>query len=212
MPAPEKAIEMLCSNLAFGIHAAAQPLAVLQASLNREHTDRMSAGELRQLVASSGSEVQRICAIFHCLQQLVMAESEPQLEALPIEPVITDAIDGVSLLFQNDDIVLTVQTAETLPLVRAHRSRTLHALSRVLLAAHALSARDGAVEVTASRTERGIRVEIRNVNASPYKVSAEMRLSLAIAAANIRSQGASFFHRLHPFEVRIELPEAGLAC
>jgi hypothetical protein len=66
---------MLCSNLSRGIHAAAQPLAVLLASLSKGHTDQLNNDELRELTASSAAEVRRVCTLFSCLQQLVMAES-----------------------------------------------------------------------------------------------------------------------------------------
>src|ERR1700744_3732856 len=99
----------LCSNLAFGIHAAAQPLAVLQASLGKDQTAHMSEEELRQLIASSAIEVQRVCTIFHALQQLVMAETEPLVIPTPIVPLLEEAIDGVQLLFANDHIALRTQ-------------------------------------------------------------------------------------------------------
>src|ERR1700748_715737 len=127
----------LCSNLAFGIHAAAQPLAVLQASLGKEQADRMSAGELRQLIASSALEVQRVCSIFHCLQQLVMAESEPMVMPIPVVPLLEEAVDGVRLLFET--VALQTQWTGAAPVALLHRQRTIHALSRVLLAAHAMA-------------------------------------------------------------------------
>ena len=72
--------EMLYSNLAQGIHAVAQPLAVLMASLGKAHTDLMNLDELRELTARSAAQVERACSLFGCLQQLVMAESiKPQL-------------------------------------------------------------------------------------------------------------------------------------
>src|ERR1700684_4395908 len=128
------ATEKLCSNLAQGIHAAAQPLAVLLASLSKSHTDRMNSDELRELTASSALEVQRVCTLFSCLQQLVMAESiKPQLSPTPILPLLAYAADGVNLLFQQDGISLSSVLPDTCPPVIIHRARTLQALSRVLL-------------------------------------------------------------------------------
>src|SRR5271156_2137174 len=97
------ASEILCSNLAQGIHAAAQPLAVLLASLSKDNTDRMNSDELRELTASSAAEVERVCSLFSCLQQLVMAESiKPQLSPIPLLPLLAHAADSVNLLFQQD--------------------------------------------------------------------------------------------------------------
>src|SRR6202008_930231 len=84
--------EMLYSNLAQGIHAVAQPLAVLMASLGKAHTDLMNLDELRELTARSAAQVERACSLFGCLQQLVMAESiKPQLSPTFLTPVLAYA-------------------------------------------------------------------------------------------------------------------------
>src|ERR1700691_6155899 len=141
------ASEILCSNLAQGIHAAAQPLAVLVASLSNGHTDRMNSEELRELTASSAVEVQRVCTLFSCLQQLVMAESiKPQLSPTPILPLLAYAADGVNLLFQQDGLALNSVVPDTCPPVLIDRARTLQALSRVLLVVHRLSSAQDMIE------------------------------------------------------------------
>jgi hypothetical protein len=202
------ASQTLCANLAMGIHAAAQPLAVLQASLSEEHTSRMSAAELRHLAADSALEVERVCTLFNCMQQLVMAESEPQLSALPLLPLLEDALDGVSLLFHNDGVSVITKLADASPQVLAHPSRTLHALSRVLLVAHALSSRGDSVELAACESPCSVHIAVGNGNSFARAMSSEISLNLAIAAANIRSQHGHFSHHLQPFEVHMELPKA----
>jgi signal transduction histidine kinase len=198
----------LCSNLALGIHAAAQPLAVLEAGLSKEHTHSMSRNELRHLVTSSAAEVRRVSILFHCMQQLVMAQSEPPLAPTPIVPLLAEAIDGVQLLFDNDGISLIAQLPASPLLVRIHPSRTLHALSRILLVAHALSQKGQPVELLAAHSNSAVQITIRNNNALPANVSSEIRLSLAVAAANIHSQHAAYSQDLQPFAVHIELPQA----
>src|ERR1700753_3497530 len=96
---PSSASQMLCSNMAQGIHAMAQPLAVLMASLSKDHTDLMSLDELRELAASSAAEVQRACTLLGYLQQLVVADSiKPRLCATPFLPVLAHVVEGVELL------------------------------------------------------------------------------------------------------------------
>src|SRR5271156_6601873 len=98
---PSPALDILCSNLSHGIHAAAQPLTILLASLSKAHTDRMSTEELRELTANSSQEVQRVCILFGYLQDLVVAESiRPKLSATAIPPLLASAAEGVQLLFQ----------------------------------------------------------------------------------------------------------------
>ena len=206
------ASEILCSNLAQGIHAAAQPLAVLLASLSEDYTDRMNTDELRELTASSAAEIKRVCTLFSCLQQLVLAESiKPQLSPTPLLPLLAYAADGVNLLFQQDGISLRLVLPDTCPLVLIHRSRTLQALSRVLLIVHGLSRAQDTVELIASAFADGVQIVIQNLNLSADLINAETRLSMAVAEANMRSQQAGLSLSLQPFTVCIELPRAPLA-
>ena len=86
------------------------------ASLSKGHTDRMSTDELRELTASSAVEVQRVCTLFSCLQQLVMAASiKPQLSPTSILPLLAYVTDGVDLLFQQDGISLRSVVPDTRP-------------------------------------------------------------------------------------------------
>ena len=206
------ASEILCSNLAQGIHAAAQPLAVLLASLSKDYTDRMNSDELRELTASSAAEVKRVCTLFSCLQQLVMAESiKPQLSPIPLLPLLTYAADGVNLLFQQDGISLRSVLPDTCPPVLIHRARTLQALSRVLLIVHGLSRARDTVELIAAASANVVQIVIQNLNLSAAMINAEARLSMAVAEANMRSQQAGLSLSLQPFTVRIELPRAPFA-
>jgi hypothetical protein len=201
--------EILYSNLAQGIHAAAQPLAVLLASLSKGHTDQMNSAELRELTASSAVEVQRVCTLFSCLQQLVMAESlRPQLSPTPILPLIAYAADGVNLLFQQDGITLTSVVPDSCPPVLIDRARTLQTLSRVLLVVHGLSAARDMVELIASSSASAVQIVVRNSNLSVAEINPEARLNMAVAEANMRSQQAALSLSLQPWTVRIDLPMA----
>ena len=174
------AAEMLCSNLAQGIHAVAQPLAVLVASLSKDYTDRMNCDQLRALTATSAAEVKRLCTLFSSLQQLVLTESTtPQLSPTPILPLLAYAADGVNLVFQQDGISLCSVLPDACPPVLIHRARTLQALSRVLLIVHGLSRARDAVELIASASADAVEVVIQNLNLSPATMSAEARLSMA---------------------------------
>ncbi len=206
------ASEVLCSNLAQGIHAVAQPLAVLMASLSEDHIDLMNFDELRELTVSSAAEVQRLCALFGCLQQLVMVESiKPQLSSTPLLTVLAYAAEGVHLLFQQDGIFLRSVAPDTCPPVLIHRPRTLQALSRVLLIVHGLSRAQDTVELMATPSAHAVQVVIRNLNVSVAAINAEASLSMAVAEANMRSQHAEFALSLRPFTVCIELPRATFA-
>jgi hypothetical protein len=208
---PKPAFDFLCSNLSQGIHAAAQPLTVLLASLSKAHTDRMNTEELRELTANSYEEVERVCTLFRYLQELLIAESiKPHLSATAILPLLASAAEGVQLLFHRDGMVLTSTVPEACPLVLINGPRTLRAFSSVLLTAHALSTARDHVELIASTSIHGMEIVVRNSNLSTTTANAEAKLSMATAEANFRSQQAGFEWSQQPFKVLIDLPTAPL--
>jgi hypothetical protein len=196
----------LCSHLSQGIHAVAQPLAILLASLSKEHTAGMGIDELRELTASSAVEVQRVCALFGSLQQLVMTESiQPELSSTPILPLLAYVVDGVKLLFEQDGMYLNSLFPASCDPVLIHRGRTLQALTRVLLIAHAFSRTGDTIELIASSSSEAMQVVVRNLTASTAAIRPEVILSMAVAEANMRSQRAGFSWSPQPFHVQIEL-------
>jgi hypothetical protein len=191
------------------MHAAAQPLTVLLASLSKGATDGMGADELRKLTASSAVQVQRLCSLFDCLQELVTAESiEPRLSPTPILPLLDQLTGGVNLLFQRGGITLSGTMPDTCRPALIDRARTLQALSRVLLIARAISTAGDTVELIVSFSAVGVCIVVRNLNSSIDVLNAEASLSIAVAETNMRSQQAGFSWSLRPFTVQIELQKA----
>jgi hypothetical protein len=204
--APKSASENLCSNLTRGMHAAAQPLTVLLASLSKGLTDGMDADELRELTASSAVQVQRVCTLFDCLQELVISESiKPRLSPTPILPLLDQLAQRVNLLFQHDGISLSATVPDTCQPAFIDRARTLQALSTVLGTAHAVSTPGDTVELIASSSADGVRIVVRNLSSSIDLLNADASLSIAVAEAKMRSQHAGFSWSLRPFTVQIEL-------
>jgi len=199
--------EILYSNLSKGLHAAAQPLTILRAGLGIGLASPLSLGELRELVASSYVEVERVCGLFDYLQQLVfVASTKPSLTAAPILPLVAGAADGVCALFEHDGMVLTSMLPDACDPVLIDKARTFRALSSVLLIVHGLSRAPDTVElIVSSSPPNSIRIVVRNLNLYLDALGEEPSLSMAIAAANIRSQQAGFSWNLQPFSVEIEV-------
>jgi hypothetical protein len=201
------ASEALCLNLSKGIHAAAQPLAVLRAGLDGIHTDGMSIEELRELVASSTMEVERVCTLFTYMQQLVSAVSiKPDLFETQLLPLLAHVTDGVELLFARDGMFLRSIASDTCLPALINPARTLQALSSVLLVAHAVSQPLDTIELIASSSSTDVvRVVVQNEHSYVDAMNAEQSLNMALAEANIRSQQASLSWSLQPFSVQIDL-------
>ena len=202
--------EILCSNLSQGLHAAAQPLTILRASLSNPDIDRMSGGELRELAANSAAEVERVCKLFEYLRELVHAENtKPRVSSTPILPLLSEVVSGVTLLYAESGIVLNSIAPGTCQPVFIDRARTLQALSSVLLIACGVSQAHDTVEVVVtSPTLNTVQIVVQNLNSRIESISSGARLDMALAETNIRSQQANFTWSLEPFSVRFELPSA----
>lgn len=209
----KSASEALCINLSQGIHATAQPLAILRASLGNSYVSRMSLKELRELAASSAQEVERLCKLFSCLQQLVSMESiKPEISETSIQPLLADVTDGVSLLYEEDRKVLRSTVSDDCQPVLIDKARTRQALSTILMIAHAVSRPEETIELIASpSTSNTVRVLVQNQTSTVATINAETSLSMAFAEANVRSQQAEFCWSLKPFRVQIDFKGAPLA-
>lgn len=200
---------MFCSHLAHGLHAAAQPLTILLASLGNGHTDPMSTVELRELTASSAIQVQRVCSLFHSMQQLVIAESvTPQLSSTPILPLLALVADGVNRMFEKDGMSFSSLLPDRCRPVLMNNERTQQALMSVLLIAHLLSRTKDTIELLTASLADTVRIIVRNANLFVDRMDTEVSLSMALAEANIRSQRGSLSWSLQPFKVEVELRKA----
>jgi len=199
------------AHLAEGLHAAAQPLTVLLAGLSKEHIETLPAEELRELVAGSAAEVERVCTLFHHLQELVAAESlPPDLAPASILTLVQQVVASTRLLFEQDGIALIVAAPVHCPSLPLDRERTLQALANVLFAAHAISRRNDTVELAVSYPGTHIRVHSRQGRGAAAGL--ELELGMAVAEAHIRSQHGVFSWNPRPFEATVllqQLPAAG---
>ena len=201
--------ETLCSQLLQGMHAAAQPLTILLASLGTANTGRMSTAELRELSDSSAAQVQAVCTLFRYLQELLLAQStKAHLCPTSILPLLAHVVDGVELLFRKAGVSLSTSLPDSCQLVLIDRARTIQALTSVLLIVHALSSARDTVELILTSTPATVQIVIRNLHSPVQGINAEGSLSMALAETNMRSQQAGFSLSLQPFHVEIELQKA----
>jgi hypothetical protein len=199
--------DSLCLNLSHGLHAAAQPLTILRASLS--NTNQMSLAELHQLAANSAKEVERVCTLFSYIQQLVINESiKPHIAETQIVPLIDDVADGLNLLFRESEMTLNVTISDACNTVLIDRVRTRQALSSIMLIAHGVSNSKDMIDLTATASFQSVQIIVANSNRHPSVLSAEGQLSIALAETNMRNQRGGLEYSLNPFSVCIELPIA----
>lgn len=206
---PDTVLRALCSNLSVGLHAVAQPLAILRASLGSDCSGQMDPEELRQLADSSAVEVERVCAMFSCMQQLVnLASAKAQLAETAILPLMKDAVEGARPMFEEDGMALRSSLPESSDAVLIDKRRTAQALSNILLTAHSVSRRSDVVELKATSTADAVSILVWTSSSCPDGITAEWSLNMAVAEANLRSQEAGFRWSPSPFRVQIDFRKA----
>jgi signal transduction histidine kinase len=204
---PSTGTEALCANFSEGLHAIAQPLTILLSSLCDRQLDHMSMGEFRELISNSAVEVERVCGLFSCLQQLVKVESTtPVLSAVSIRALLEEVAGGVNLIFEKEGMFLHTTVSDDCEPVLIDRTRTIQALSTVLLIVLKVSRPTDTIELAASSASPDVaRVIVRNSRSDAGTLTSEARLRMALAEANILSQHSSFSWKLQPFNVQMEL-------
>ena len=198
--------ETLFADLLEGMHAAAQPLSILHATLSREYAESMDREELWELTLSSADQVERLRILFNYMQQLVATESTKALllpERLP--PLLNHVLEGVDLLFDEAGIYLSVAVPDDCPEVLIDSMRMENVLTSMLLYLHSASAASDTVALTASWTDTVVRLELGNEKLQIARLDAKGRLGMALAKANLLSQGGRFSYSLKPFQIQIEL-------
>jgi signal transduction histidine kinase len=204
---PSASSDLAWSQLSQGMHAAAQPLTILLASLGRTNTHRMNTSELRELTESSAVQVQRVCTLFRHLQQLLLVQStEPTVLPVSVLPLLTHVVEGVELVFREAGVALSMSIPESCPPVLIDGPRTIRALTSLLVIASQISHATDTVDLILTSTSDFLQIVIRNLRSQIKELDAEASLSLAVAEANMRTQEAVFSLSLQPFRVRIELP------
>jgi hypothetical protein len=165
----------------------------------------MTRVEIQELASSLSLEVERACGFFGCLQQLVHIESKkPTLRPTAIVPLLVFAADGIDLLYKKSGMFLSSVLPDSCEDILANRERTLVALSIVLLVAHTLSRTGETIELIASSSPRTVQIVVQNVTSRVHALNAQTSLNLALAGANMRSQGVIFSWSLKPFKVEME--------
>jgi len=196
----------LRGNLSLGLHAMAQPLAILRASLCGELAQDMPVDELRELVSNSADQVERVCSLFSLLQEFLIADMDmPQMAPVPLEPLLSQAVDGVIRLFQDGGKGLDASPAGVGMIVLADSARLGQVVSSMLLVACGASRHGESVELVTSHAGEGVLIEIRQSGSETCGLSDEARLFVALSEAKIRGQLGRFSWSMKPFSVQIAL-------
>jgi hypothetical protein len=195
------------AEMAEGLHAMAQPLTILRSSVVSLAAPGLTQAHQERYINISTQQVERACALFDCLQDLVIAN---QIEAARAPFALSELLDAIEedlrTKLEASGVKLKIVATEGLQPILGDFARTLKALLAALKIAVALSSPDDTVELRAAPSNGMVGLTISNRLAHRRTLNSSENLSIVLAEANIRSQQGEFECLEDPFFVSVVLP------
>ncbi|HEY0784898.1 MAG TPA: hypothetical protein VGD62_03445 [Acidobacteriaceae bacterium] len=201
--------ESLTATLRDGMHSMAQPLTRLQARLYLALTNEGTNEGTRELLVEAGADLDRLCLLFALTRQVLSldstaARSSGEALAGVLDPLPMDA----EAILAGTDLTLELRVERSLPAVRMDRGRTREALSDMLRLARAAGRPGSAVLCPVTVQGEWVEIAMEAQGAEAVVLDETARLRLALARANVESQGGCFCYSAAPFRVALRLPRA----
>jgi light-regulated signal transduction histidine kinase (bacteriophytochrome) len=197
------------AHMTEGLHAMAQPLTILRSSIPALAAVDLTPAKQQRYLELSVRQVQRVCALFDCLQDLVVA-GQTQAECVPFDFAATVAavVGDRRRAFQDLGAELRVALPGNLPMVLGDASRTLQALTAGLTVATLVAVSGDVVEIAATARNRRVELVLHLDRVHGKGLESPERLNLRLAQVNIASQRGEYEYIEDPFRVRLALPSA----
>ena len=195
-----------CANLSRVTHAIAQPLTVLRTRFDSGLVSRMSLSDFHVLARDTARDIERLCGAFASLQELIAIEEFPATVVMQnVAHLVAVVVDEMEVLFQKAGIRLRVDVSREDVSALLDMSRTYEVIHSVLRLVQRVSSRGDRVDVTVLHCPDGVQIGVRS-SARSVAVDGVGELSLALAAAKMRSQQGSMTWTSERFGVEIRWP------
>jgi hypothetical protein len=194
-------------DLANGLHAMAQPLTILRASMEVLALPPSAGVDQRRYLEISTSQLERACHLFTCVQDLVAVKIvEAQKKQFDLWELITPLIEGQKGILQASGVAIAVARQEACCAILGDPGRTEQAVAAALQMAAELASRGGVIEVSAAQGGGFAELTLRNTSRHGRSLDSSARLSVALAEANVLSQGGKYEFAEDPLRVSMALP------
>lgn len=201
----------LLDALSEGMHAMAQPMTVLRATLEIASGNAATVSQYQHAVDASLREMGRVAEAMGYLQELVrIARDAAQVAEVEVATVMELVEEDLRCVFNEAGVGLRVRVPGDLPKVMASAARLRQCLFHLLQ--HAVKKSDGTVEVVAGAAEGEIRIVVRaNAIPKPRQQDGEWRgviPCLALVETLAKMHGGELKWKADPFEAWLALPAA----
>jgi hypothetical protein len=200
-------LDRLYASLSNGMHTMAQPLTVLRSAVAACSMPGLTE-EARQFYLNVSSEqVERACAQFQSMQELLSATRNPAACApIDLSELLAFLAESQREICGESSVGIEIIASETLRPIVGDKERTLQSLVTVLRIAVSLSKPGETVALLVTSRKDAIALTVQNKHTHERNLSSSERLSLSVAEANICSQSGSYELTPDPFRVTLTLP------
>jgi signal transduction histidine kinase len=201
----------LYANLSNGMHTMAQPLTVLRSAVAACAMPGLTE-EARQFYLNVSSEqVERACAQFQSMQELLIATQNPAACApIDLSELLASIAESQKEICGESGVGIEIAASDTLRPILGDKERILQSLVAVLRIAVSLSKSGDTVALLVTSRMSTIALSVQNKHTHGRNLSSSERLSLSVAETNILSQSGSYELTPDPFRVTLTLPIQGV--
>lgn len=190
-----------------GLHAMAQPLTVLRAVISAFINPGISAADRQKYMEISAEQVENVCSLFQCLQELVAVSQNPAAcEQLELNELLDLVDKAQKQIMRKAGVELVLDAPGRLKPALGDKDRTIQALFAVLKITMSISSPGDRIELGAMSLPEGIQLSIRNLRADGKHLKSAQRLILSLAETNILSQHGKYKVFDEPWKVILTLP------
>jgi hypothetical protein len=197
----------LGAELANGLHAMAQPLTILRGALGALTLAKAVAPGSERYLEMSSVQVERLCAMLASLQGLLdTAQLVADSTMFDLAEVIGMVLDDFEPNLQKSGLRMQATRPEQPIFAVGDAGRSEVALHACLQIATAISMPGDTVAVKWQVGDGFAEVTVAHERMRGAELGSSERLSLALAEANLRSQGGFFAYIQDPFESSLRIP------
>lgn len=199
--------ERLCANISQGLHALAQPLTIVRSAMAALAAPGIAALDQKHYLDLSVQHTERTCALFECLQELVIASQiDADCEPFDLRQAIGSVMEDRNAVLHASGMELRIEVPKMFPPVQGDANRTRQALSAALDCAAAISSPGDVVEMLATVRDGFVELNLQISRIRSRAMNSLQRLNLTLAEVNIRSQQGKYAYTEDPLRIFIALP------
>jgi hypothetical protein len=194
-------------DIANGLHAMAQPLTILRASMEVLSLPPSAGIDQRRYMEISAAQLERTCTLFTRVQDLVTARFvEAERSRYEVWEIIAPLIEARKQLLQAAGAGIAVASQGPWQPVVGDLHRTEQAVTAVLQIAGEMAERGDVIEISAAPHAGFLEITIENTRKQKKSIGSAARLNLALAEENVLSQQGRYELTREPFKVLLALP------